>query len=316
MTSEFQFIQHIKNRFGLSSVGDDCAVLSKDDAFDFLITTDLLVEDVDFRLSWAKPDDIGHKALAVSVSDVAAMGGTPVSALLSIGVPERLWNSEFVDAFYTGWHDLAAKLGVELIGGDISSAEKLVIDSIVIGEVPKGKAIRRSRAKPGDLIFVSGSLGAAKAGLKLLENEDSERKWGDEQYELVMRQLRPTPQVDLAKQLQTLGIVTSMIDISDGLSSDLNHVCEASRVGAVVEAERLPINPALSRDFPDETERLDLALNGGEDFELLFTVRPDSLSVAEKLPATQIGTITGTDGIELSRNGVLQPLRPGGFQHF
>jgi thiamine-monophosphate kinase len=316
MTSEFQFIQHIKERFSLNSVGDDCAVLPKDESFDLLITSDLLVEDVDFRLNWAKPDDIGHKALAVSASDVAAMGGTPFSALLSIGVPETLWNSDFVDALYTGWHDLAAKLGVDLIGGDVSSAEKLVIDSIVIGEVPKGKAVRRSGAEPGDLIFVSGTLGAASAGLKLLENKDKERKWGDEEYELVLRQLRPTPQVDLAKQLQTLGIVTSMIDISDGLSSDLKHICEASGVGAVIEAEHLPIDSALKHQFSGDTERQDLALNGGEDFELLFTVRPGSLSVVEKLPVTQIGAITETNTLQLSINGIVQPLEPRGYRHF
>jgi thiamine-monophosphate kinase len=316
MTTEFQFIQHIKERFSLSSVGDDCAVLSKDEAFDMLITTDLLIEDVDFRLNWAKPDDIGHKALAVSLSDVAAMGGTPVSALLSIGVPEILWSSEFVDEFYSSWHGLASKFGVELIGGDVSKAEKLVIDSILIGEVPKGKAIRRSGAKSGESIFVSGSLGSAKAGLALLEDEDADRNWGDVDYELVMRQLRPTPQVDLAKQLQALGIVTSMIDISDGLSSDLAHICEASGVGAVIEAQRLPVAPGLVNDFPEEDQRLEMALNGGEDFELLFTIHPDGAGVLKRLPVTQIGHITDTKKLEISKNGLITPLEPRGFRHF
>src|SRR5687768_14728833 len=157
MKSEFQFIQHIKGQFSLSKVGDDCAVLPKDVVSDLLITADLLVEDVDFRLEWAKPSDIGHKSLAVSLSDIAAMGGTPFWAMLSIGVPKHLWNDKFLNEFYTGWHSLGEKFAVELVGGDISSSpDKLVIDSIVMGEAPKGNAIRRSGAKAGDSIYVSG----------------------------------------------------------------------------------------------------------------------------------------------------------------
>jgi thiamine-monophosphate kinase len=177
--NEFEFIEKLKNKFptfrnpqssSLVGIGDDCAVLPKDSKTDLVITADLLVEDIDFRLSWSKPEFIGHKALAVSLSDVAAMGAKPAWAMLSIGVPASIWKTDFVEKFYDGWFRLAEKFQVELIGGDVSKTpDKIVIDSIVAGGVKKNKAILRSGAKVGDLIFVTGNLGGAAAGLKLLE---------------------------------------------------------------------------------------------------------------------------------------------------
>jgi len=149
MVSEFQFINHIKKRFSMDRVGDDCAILPKDSTTDLLITADLLIEDIDFRLEWATPEQIGYKALAVSLSDIAAMGGTPTSALLSIGVPQSVWDNGFPERFYDGWHELGSEFEIELIGGDISrSPDKLVLDSIVLGEVQKGTAIMRSCLDP------------------------------------------------------------------------------------------------------------------------------------------------------------------------
>src|SRR5205085_65830 len=139
MTSEFEFIDRMKSKYGLTRIGDDCAVLPKDDLTDTVITADMLVEDIDFRLDWATPGQIGLKALAVSLSDIAAMGGDPKWAMLSVGVSEKLWKTDFLDLFYSGWHALAAQFGVELIGGDVSrTPEHIVIDSIVGGEVPNG----------------------------------------------------------------------------------------------------------------------------------------------------------------------------------
>ena len=162
MPTEFQFIENLKIKYSLPKIGDDCAVLPKDSRTDLVITTDLLVEDIDFRLDWSKPEFIGHKALAVSLSDVAAMGAKPVWSMVSIGVPEHIWKSDFVDEFYLGYMNLAKLYGVELVGGDISKTpDKIVIDSIAAGEVEKGKAILRSGAKVGDLIFVTGELGGA-----------------------------------------------------------------------------------------------------------------------------------------------------------
>ena len=315
MRSEFEFIHNLKNKYSLNAIGDDCAVLPKDDKSDLLMTTDLLVEDIDFRLNWTTPEFLGHKALAVSLSDIAAMGGKPVWSMLSIGVPKNLWKTDFVDRFYEGWFALARNFDVELIGGDISrSPDKLVIDSVVGGEVKKGRAILRSTAKPGDSIFVSGSLGGAAGGLRLLENNagNDAELIGD----LLLKQLKPQPQLIAANTLQTLDIVSSMIDLSDGLSSDLRHICNASEVGAVFRFENLPVNADLAANFPANVCS-DMALNGGEDFELLFTVSVSSIPQIDLTAFTYIGDITAkVSTIELNIDGKVQNLSPKGYQHF
>ena len=169
--SEFDFIEAVRRRYSPSKIGDDCAVLPKDSKTDLVVTTDLLVEDVDFRLKWTTPEFLGHKALAVSLSDVAAMGAKPVWAMLSIGIPNAIWKTDFVEKFYHGYFLLAQKFNVELVGGDVSrTPDKIVVDSIVAGEVERGKAVLRSTAKVGDLIFVTGELGGAAGGLNLLES--------------------------------------------------------------------------------------------------------------------------------------------------
>ena len=162
MLSEFQFLENLKTRYALKKIGDDCAVLPKDSKTDLVVTTDLLVENIDFRIDWTKPELLGQKSLAVSLSDIAAMGAKPVWSMVSLGVPEKIWKTGFVDKFYEGYMNLARKYGVELVGGDVSKApDKIVIDSIAAGEVRKNKAVLRSGAKPGDLIFVTGKLGGA-----------------------------------------------------------------------------------------------------------------------------------------------------------
>lgn len=309
MRSEFDFINYIKERHKLKAIGDDCSVIPTDGLTDQLFTVDLLIENVDFRLDWTTPSFLGHKALAVSLSDVAAMGGTPKFALLSLGLPASLWKTSFLDEFYEGWHSLAASHGVDLVGGDISKAGELVIDSFVIGEAPRGKALLRSGAKPGDLIFVSGALGGASLGLSLLE---SGVRPGDEiadfHREAILRQLKPTPQVAIGKSLLENQLATSAIDLSDGISSDLFHICQASNVGAIVDASNLPIA---------KEGTLEMALNGGEDFELLFTVPPERRLDAQHLGCTHIGEIADTsDGILVKLDGELRPLLPRGFEHF
>ncbi|MBK9162386.1 MAG: thiamine-phosphate kinase [Acidobacteria bacterium] len=315
MRSEFDFIHHIKKLHGLGRVGDDCAVLPKDAETDILITADMLVEAVDFRLEWTTPEFLGHKALAVSLSDIAAMGGRPTFAMLSLGVPESHWSGNFLDGFYEGWHALARRFSVELVGGDVSRVpEKFVIDSIVLGEVSKGNAILRSGAKPGDKIYVTGSLGGAAGGLKLLESGTRhDQDLSQAARELIERQLRPMPRLDLADQFPA----SAMIDLSDGLSSDLGHICEASGVGAAIYAEQIPINVRLDSIFSSLDEKLHLALDGGEDFELLFTADSKKILPAEIANITCIGEITANSGkIELIRDGVASELKPKGFQHF
>lgn len=315
MRTEFEFIRNIKDRYGLKHVGDDCAVLPKDAKTDLVITADLLVEDIDFRADWTTGELVGVKALAVSLSDIAAMGATPKWAMLTIGVPERLWNTSFVDKFYEGWITLAKHHDVELIGGDVSrTPDKFVIDSIVAGVVPKGKAVLRSGACPGDSIFVTGALGGAAAGLILLESGVRYAKAGNKRKHLIARQLRPVPRVETGKYLMKRNLVTAMIDISDGLSSDLHHLCDASGVGARIDSEAIPYDDNLDAIAPRDARSVGF---GGEDFELLFTSPRKKISNAKLPPITRIGEVTANVGIvELVDRESITLLPSLGYRHF
>lgn len=320
MSSEFDFIENIKIRYRLNYVGDDCAVLPKDDKTDLVITSDMLVEDIDFRLDWTTPEFLGHKALAVSLSDVAAMGAAPRSAMLSIGIPQGLWKTDFAERFYKGWHDLAKQFNVELIGGDTSrTPDKLVIDSTVLGDVAKGRAVYRSGAKAGDALFVTGFLGGAAAGLKLLENGS---RFGDHQpaavKHLLFRQLQPLAQVKTANHLQTNGLASALIDISDGLSSELVHIATASRVGCRIDRFAIPVDPAINAVLGSiDADPLELALHGGEDFELLLAVDEKNFSAVQALGFHHIGEVTESIGvIELSDGSTATKLEPKGYSHF
>jgi thiamine-monophosphate kinase len=317
-------------------IGDDAAVFKAMAGSDVVASTDLLVEDIDFRRDTTRPDLLGHKALAVSLSDVAAMGARPRWALLSIGVPETVWNSEFLDSFYSGFFELAARYGVTLVGGDVSrTPDRIVIDSILIGETPKAGAVFRSGAAPGDQIFVTGYLGDAAAGLRLIERgarlqlrTDQPAQANSEADEhhrleyLLLRQLQPEPRVGWGLLLGEQQLASAMIDISDGLSSDLNHLCAESKVGALIDAAGIPIDPLVTElSGRRALDPLMLALHGGEDFELLFTVNPDK---AARLPArvdgvsvTCIGEIKAANhGVFISEGSRNWNLEPGGWEHF
>ncbi len=314
MRSEFDFINNLKHKYALDRVGDDCAVLPQTETTELVITADMLVEGIDFRLDWTTPGFLGHKALAVSLSDIAAMGASPDWAMLSIGVPPGLWTDDFLDRFYAGWHGLATEYGVELVGGDVSrTPDQLVIDSIVGGSVPRGGAVFRSGAKPGDEIYVTGSLGGAAAGLQLLQGGARIEAANDDVIRaLLLRQLRPNPQLDAGTLVRTKAIATAMIDVSDGLSSDLQHLIDASGVGARIFAEAIP----LQKPNPSSAA-LENALNGGEDFELLFTVDPKKISVDQLSDFHRIGEVAATAGIiELIVDGEVQILEPKGYRHF
>lgn len=307
-------------------IGDDAAVFEQRTGLNTVITSDLLVEEVDFRLSTTTPQSLGHKALAVSLSDVAAMGARPRFALLSVGVPREIWRSDFLDRLYEGFFALADRHRVALVGGDVSrTPDKVVLDSIVVGEAALRGAVFRSGARPGDHIFVTGSLGGAGLGLRLLEQEgkaelpSNARRWMER---AMLRHRRPLPRVDWGALLGEERLATSMIDISDGLSSDLSHLCHESGVGACIDAKRIPFDPSLiSLGDRLGLDPLELALDGGEDFELLFTVRPRDLP---HLPlrvggvkATYIGDVTGRrEGITLRTGSRTRRLDPGGFVHF
>jgi thiamine-monophosphate kinase len=334
-SSEFDFLAQLERRAlnrnataqGLSSlvkgIGDDAAVIRQNDKTDLVVSADLLVERIDFLLDWTTPEKLGHKALAVSLSDIAAMGATPRFAMVSLGIASNLWEEGFADAFYEGWFELADPLGITLIGGDVSrTPNQLVIDSIAFGDVPTGHAVLRRGAQPGDLIFVTGSLGGAAAGLKLLQTNPKLAETAvSHDAALIHRQLTPEPRTAWGQFLGRERLASAMIDLSDGLSSDLHHLCEASDVGAVIDAELIPTDPALSAIESDRMAKLDLALNGGEDFELLFTVAPENERKLpremEGIPLTKIGQIGGSiSGIELEFAGQRTPLEPDGFEHF
>jgi thiamine-monophosphate kinase len=318
-------------------IGDDAAVFKSLSGSDVVVSTDLLVEDVDFRRDTTQPDLLGHKALAVSLSDIAAMGARPRWALLSIGVPDDVWNSGFLDSFYAGFLQLATRYGVTLIGGDVSrTPERIVIDSILIGETAAAGAVLRSGAEPGDQIFVTGYLGDAAAGLRLIErgarlNSTARKETAssiDEESNhppidhLLLRQLRPEPRVGWGLLLGEQQLASAMIDISDGLSSDLNHLCAESSVGALIDAASIPIDPLVTElSGRRALDPLMLALHGGEDFELLFTVRPENVARLPKrvdgVSLTRIGEIKeASDGVRISEGSRIWNLESGGWQHF
>lgn len=344
--SEFDLIHYIQRRAAalsssesssqhsdlITGIGDDAAVLKQLTGRETVVTTDLLVEGIDFRRETTQARLLGHKALAVSLSDIAAMGARPRWALLSLGIPQDVWDSDFVDEFYEGFFALADRYGVRLIGGDVSrTPEKIVIDSIVMGECTGGRSVLRSGAKPGDQLFVTGSLGGSAAGLRLSErgarfgkSDTQELEHQDTRWitHLLFRHLRPEPRVGWGLVLGQERLASAMIDISDGLSSDLHHLSSASGVGATIESARLPIDSQVTELCGRRAlDPLILALHGGEDFELLFTVPGENLP---RLPAkvdgvsiTRIGEITESSaGVRVAESTRVWNLMPGGWEHF
>jgi thiamine-monophosphate kinase len=336
--SEFDFINRLRQRVGSSGVshpssliagiGDDAAVIRTLAGKDTVVTTDLLVEDIDFRRAAAPADLLGHKALAVSLSDIAAMGARPRWALLSIGVPQDVWNSDFVDRLYDGILELAQRYDVKIIGGDISrTPEKIVIDSIVVGESSPGFSVFRSGAKPGDQLFVTGTLGGAAAGLRMIDRgvhwpEQISTPDSHSLERLLVRHLRPEPRVGWGLVLGQERLASALIDVSDGLSSDLAHLCKESGVGALVESSHIPIDSFVAELCGRRAlDPLMLALHGGEDFELLFTVSPENVARLPRrvdgVSVTHIGEIKETsEGIKISEGVRVWQLHPGGWEHF
>ena len=313
----------------MQGIGDDAAVIKPSAGHQLVVSTDLLVEDIDFLRRSTSARLLGHKALAVSLSDIAAMGAKPRWALLSIGVTEDVWSTEFIDQLYDGVFELADRYGVRLIGGDTSrTPEKIVLDSIVLGECKEGAAISRAGAQPGDQVFVTGALGAAAAGVRLsnrgakvtpIHGNESDQRAMDA---LLLRHLSPEPRVGWGMVLGQEKLVSAMIDLSDGLSSDLHHICEESKTGALIRAEDLPIDPAVVELCGRRAlDPLQLALHGGEDFELLFTASTAQASRLPKrvdgVPVTCIGTIEAADqGVRLAEGSRIWPLEAGGYEHF
>jgi len=290
----------------IAGIGDDCAVLRIPAGHDTLVTTDFCLEGVHFRREWDSPQNIGHRCLTRGLSDIGAMGGEPVAIFLSLALPKKI-EQRWVDGFLKGLLKLAHEFNVPLAGGDTSQFPNVLADMVVLGAVPKGKAIPRSGARPGDRIYVTGELGGAAAELHRLYS--SSRK---------VRSTRstplPRPRINLGRVLGKSDIATAMIDISDGLSTDLSHICEESGVGAELLANAIP-----RATFPERAVDLGFALHGGEAYELLFTAgaRTRVPAMIDGVKITVIGEITRETNIRLlESDGSSETLEPQGWEYF
>ena len=322
---EFGLIAKIRNWMDapradvVQGIGDDVAVVEMGEKV-LLITTDILIEDIHFERSWTDPYRLGEKALAVNLSDIAAMGGIPKHFLISLGLPKTLPFS-FVSLFYRGLKKMANRFQVDLIGGDTSLSQKIIINICLIGEGKKGNLLFRNGAKVGDDLYVSGTLGDAALGLKILRDKGAKRK----SKGLIDRHLSPNPRIELGQALGKKQIASAMIDVSDGLLSDTLHIMEESKVGARIWENYIPLSSLYRRwvrTYSKDPYRI--ALSGGENYELLFTASPKRktaiLSLARSLnvPITRVGEILPEkEGVRLIRKEgeKILPHRVG-FDHF
>lgn len=293
---EFNFIsaiarKRLNNKAILKGIGDDAAVVSISENECLLFTADMLIEGVHF-LKTAKPQAIGHKAIACSLSDIAAMGGQPLYAIISVAFPKNL-DSSFAKKIYSGMQKTAAKFSVDIIGGDTNAAEKIIIDVFLCGQVKRKEFVLRSNAKTGDCVFVTGALGGSQSGGHLSFN----------------------PRVAEARFLVSNYPINAMIDISDGLIADLGHILKQSKKGVILEQGNIPIHP--------KARFLEDVFYAGEDFELLFTLpqkAADKLRLNwpfKKVQLSCIGKVTESAGLKLlTKQGKLNKIKPGGYRHF
>jgi thiamine-monophosphate kinase len=313
-------------------IGDDCALLAPRKGEEVAVTTDLSIAGSHFRLDWHQPEAVGHRALARGLSDLAAMGSRPVAAFLSLGLPRPLTvgsgrrigprsvSGSWVQRFLDGFLALAEVHNTPLAGGDLAESPVALADIVLVGAVPRGRALLRSGARPGHLLYVTGAIGGAASGLaRLAELAEAQPDCPNppripkKLEALLAPHLYPQPRIRQGLWLQRHGLASAAIDLSDGLSTDLAHLCEESGVAAEVDAALLPVHPAAT---------LDQALHGGEDYELLFTApstarQPRSIA---GVPVTRIGRIAkrraGQPVITLLTQQGPQPLEPHGWEHF
>lgn len=310
--SEKALIARIRSQAGRhpgvrTGIGDDCAVLRIPNGHEALITTDFSLEGMHFRRNWHAAEVVGHRCLTRGLSDIAAMGGAPIACFLSIAVPRRL-PQKWVSQFLRGFLKLAGQFGVTLAGGDTAeSPGGIVADIVVLGSVRRGKAVLRSGARAGDRVYVTGSLGGAAAALELLFRGKKLRAADYPAH------FHPVPRLEVGSFLSGRGLASSMIDISDGLSTDLGHICEESGVGAEIVAGAIP-RARIGK--PPVEVKMKSALHGGDDYELLFTSSKRIPSRIAGVQITEIGKITRHKGIILNSGGVKSRLTSQGWQHF
>ncbi len=323
---EREIIARIRQAAGSSGdllvgIGDDCAVYKTDPDRVSLITTDTMVEGVHFDSAWHPPLELGRKAASVNISDIAAMGGLPRFALLSLALTSA-FDGQWLDAFLVGFLAVLAEHGVFLIGGDtVQSGHESVLSVTVLGEVAEVELITRKGARPGDVILVSGFLGEAAAGLALCRSGCAhDPHW----QTLVGAHLDPVPLVGLGRVLAASGLVHAMQDLSDGLATDLAHICTESGGGAVVAAEKLPLSSLLRQAAKIcGQSSLDWALSGGEDYQLLFTAGEQQVAALRSMVREKtgrelfaVGRITEGQGVFLEEAGQRREISYRGYEHF
>jgi len=292
----------------VTGIGDDAAVLRIPPRHELLVTTDFTIEKVHFQREWHRPEVVGWRCLTRGLSDIAAMGGEPQAAFLSLALGDDV-PQKWVEGFLRGLLELANKHKVPLAGGDTAqSAGGIQADIVVVGSVPKGKAVLRSGAKHGDQIYVTGDLGGSAMALARLREG---LPLGAERA----RHFRPEPRVEVGRWLREHGIPSAMIDVSDGLSTDLEHICEESGVGADIEIDAIP--RARAGHGQGKFVALEYALNGGDDYELLFTSSRPVPAKVKGVPITRIGRTTASPGMRLiDAAGKVTPLEARGWEHF
>jgi thiamine-monophosphate kinase len=331
---EFGLIQHLTKNFRLQQnssikgIGDDAAVISASPDRKILISTDMLVEGVHFDLTYTPLKHLGYKAVVVNLSDIYAMNGHPEQITVSIALSNR-FSVEALEEIYAGIKAACDFYKVDLVGGDTTSSLKgLILSITALGSVKEDEVVYRNGAMPGDLICVSGDLGAAYLGLQILEREkqvfladpNAEPDLENQDY-LISKILKPEARFDTIQTLRKAGIKPSaMIDISDGLASEIHHICAQSKTGALIEEKLVPIHQeAELMAFKFKLDPIVCALNGGEDYELLFTIAPEYLEQIKVLPGIYIiGEVrTEEEGIRLETSGGnLYPISAQGWNHF
>jgi thiamine-monophosphate kinase len=333
---ELNLIRYIRERAAHAGtraltlgIGDDCALLRPRRGHELAITTDLTIAGTHFRLDWHTPESAGHRALARGLSDLAAMGARPVAAFLSLGLPREFanpkgpWPKSWAARFLDGLLKLAAVHNTPLAGGDLSETPVPLADIVLVGSVPAGEALLRSTTRPGHLLYVTGTLGGGAASLPHLDRlarEHRSRSSGLKPFRvpkdlepLLARHLSPQPRIAQGLFLRQRALATAAIDLSDGLSTDLAHLCEESGVAAEIDPSLLPIHPGANLHY---------ALHGGDDYELLFTAAPDTRIPGKiaGVPVTRIGRILRVrhdrPTIALLTPRGPEPLKPQGWEHF
>lgn len=306
----------------VNGIGDDCAVLKlKGDKY-LLLTCDVQVEGAHFFAKKTMPEIVGQRAVSVNISDIAAMGGKPTYCLVSLITPKKL-STDYIEALYRGIKSTCVRSDIQIVGGNISSGRQLAIDIFMMGEVRPGDILTRKGAKPGDKLLVTGSLGGSAAGLEIIKNKIVMRR--EDKVSLIEKHLSPVPRLKESEIIAKSRMATSMIDISDGLASDVRHICNQSNVGVVINESQLPIPSGVARvEELLGLKPMSLALSGGEDYELLLTASPDAAEKIIKMVKSKTGTDVNIIGEIMPPDagrwifgvdGQMRPLIATGWDH-